>query len=76
MYDQVTNEFDLGEQNALDYAGDPAGAQLAVNNIRNTRLPARPDGLANNDDLGAESSQFIWEMLGSTRRTRAAATCC
>ena len=23
-----------------------------------------PSGLANNDDLGAESSQFIWQMLG------------
>jgi predicted alpha-1,2-mannosidase len=64
MYDQVTNEFDLGEQNGLDYAGDPAGAQLADNTIRNTVYLPGPSGLANNDDLGAESSQFIFEMLG------------
>ena len=43
MFDQVTNEFDLGEQYALDYAGDPAGTQLAVQQHRNTHLPARPE---------------------------------
>jgi putative alpha-1,2-mannosidase len=64
MYAELTNEFDLGEQNALDYAGDPAGTQQAVNNVRNTMFLPGPSGLANNDDLGAESSQFIWEMLG------------
>ncbi len=64
MYAELTNEFDLGEQFALDYAGDPAGTQKVVNNIRNTMYLPGPDGLANNDDLGAESSQFIWEMLG------------
>jgi predicted alpha-1,2-mannosidase len=64
MYAELTNEFDLGEQNALDYAGDPAGTQQAVNNIRNTMYLPGPSGLGNNDDLGAESSQFIWQMLG------------
>jgi predicted alpha-1,2-mannosidase len=64
VYDEVSNEFDLGEQYAADYAGDPAGAQLAVNTIENTVYLPGPDGLANNDDLGAESSQFIFEMLG------------
>jgi len=64
MYGLVTNEFDLGEQNAPDYAGDPAGTQQAVNTIENTVYLPGPSGLANNDDLGAESSQFIWEMLG------------
>ncbi len=64
MYAQLTNEFDEGEQNALDYAGDPAGTQQAVNNIRNGMYLPGPSGLANNDDLGANSSAFIWEMLG------------
>jgi predicted alpha-1,2-mannosidase len=64
MYAQLTNEFDLGEQNALDYAGDPAGTQQAVNNIRNGMYLPGPSGLDNNDDLGANSSTFIWEMLG------------
>ena len=64
MFAQLTNEFDFGEQNALDYAGDPAGTQQAVNNIRNGMYLPGPSGLANNDDLGANSSTFIWEMLG------------
>jgi predicted alpha-1,2-mannosidase len=64
MYDQVSNEFGLGEQYALDYAGDPAGTQAAVHNIETTAYLPGPSGLANNDDLGAESSQYIWEMLG------------
>ena len=64
MFAQLTNEFDFGEQNALDYAGDPAGTQQAVNNIRNGLYQPGPSGLANNDDLGANSSAFVWEMLG------------
>ena len=64
MYAEITNEFDEGEQFAPDYAGDPAETQSAVNDIRNNTYLPGPDGLANNDDLGAESSQFIWEMLG------------
>ena len=64
MYAELSNEFDLGEQMALDYAGDPAGTQAVVNNIRNTLYQPGPSGFPNNDDLGAESSQYIWEMLG------------
>jgi len=64
MYGEITNEFDEGEQFAPDYAGDPADTQKVVNDIRNNVYLPGPDGLANNDDLGAESSQFIWEMLG------------
>jgi predicted alpha-1,2-mannosidase len=64
MYDEISNEFDLGEQYALDYAGDPSGTQAVINNIENTVWLPGPSGLDNNDDLGAESSQFIWEMLG------------
>jgi predicted alpha-1,2-mannosidase len=63
MFAQLTNEFDFGEQYMGDYAGDPAGTQQAVNNIRNTMYPPGPS-LDNNDDLGANSSTFIWEMLG------------
>jgi predicted alpha-1,2-mannosidase len=64
IYAQLTNEFDSGEEFALDYAGDPAGTQKAVANMRNTIYRPGPDGLHNNDDLGANSSAFIWEMLG------------
>ena len=60
----ITNEFGDGEQYAPDYAGDPAGTQRAVATIRNDVYLPGPDGLRGNDDLGAESSQYIWEMLG------------
>jgi predicted alpha-1,2-mannosidase len=64
MHALLTNEFGFGEQYALNYAGDPAGTQLAVNNIRNTMYQPGPSGLPDNDDLGANSSAFVWEMLG------------
>ena len=64
MFDEIANEFDLGEQFGLDYAGDPAGTQAAVRNIENTVYLPGPSGLANNDDLGAESSSYLWQMLG------------
>jgi predicted alpha-1,2-mannosidase len=63
-YAQPLNEFDLGEQNAPLYAGDPAAAQRAAAAIRTRTYLPGPSGLANNDDLGAISSQYIWEMLG------------
>ncbi len=43
---------------------DPALTQKAVANIRNTLYQPGPYGMLNNDDLGANSSAFIWEMLG------------
>jgi predicted alpha-1,2-mannosidase len=64
MYDEIANEFALGEQFALDYAGDPAATQAEVRNIENTVYLPGPSGLANNDDLGAESSSYLWQMLG------------
>ena len=62
-YAQLTNEFGFGEQYALDYAGDPAATQRLVNLIRYSMYQPGPS-LENNDDLGANSSTFIWEMLG------------
>jgi predicted alpha-1,2-mannosidase len=64
MHAYLTNEFGFGEQYALNYAGDPAGTQQAVNHIRNTMYQPGPSGLGDNDDLGANSSAFVWEMLG------------
>jgi predicted alpha-1,2-mannosidase len=64
MYAQLSNEFGFGEQYAPNYAGDPAGTQLAVHTMLATMYPPGPSGLPNNDDLGANSSTFIWEMLG------------
>ncbi len=62
-YAQLTNEFGFGEQYALDYAGDPAATQRLVNLIRYSMYQPGPS-LENNDDLGANSSTYIWEMLG------------
>jgi predicted alpha-1,2-mannosidase len=64
MHALLTNEFGFGEQYALNYAQDPAGTQQAVNHIRNTMYQPGPSGLGDNDDLGANSSAFVWEMLG------------
>jgi predicted alpha-1,2-mannosidase len=64
MFDEIANEFDLGEQFGLDYAGDPAGTQAAVRNIEDTVYLPGPSGIDNNDDLGAESSSDIWQLLG------------
>ncbi len=64
MYALLTNEFDFGEQFAPDYAHDPALTQQVVANMRDTIYQPGPVGLPNNDDLGANSSMFVWEMLG------------
>jgi predicted alpha-1,2-mannosidase len=61
---ELSNEFDFGEQYMGDYDQDPAGTQAAVNNMLNTMQAPGPSGLPNNDDLGANSSTTIWEMLG------------
>ena len=60
----LADEFDLGEQFAPDYADYPIETQAVVNNVRRNLYLPGPYGLHNNDDLGAESSQYIWEMLG------------
>lgn len=63
-YAQLSNEFGSGEEYALDYAGDPAGTQQAVNTLRYGLYLPGPSGLPDNDDLGANSSAFVWSMLG------------
>ncbi len=60
----LADEFDLGEQFMPDYADYPSETQFVVNDVRRNLYRAGPYGITNNDDLGAESSQFIWEMLG------------
>jgi predicted alpha-1,2-mannosidase len=64
MFGELSNEFDFGEQYMPDYDQDPAGTQLAVNTMLNTMQTPGPSGLPNNDDLGANSSTTVWEMLG------------
>jgi predicted alpha-1,2-mannosidase len=64
MNADLLNEFGDGEQFAPDYARGPWLTQRAVNDIRTSLYLPGPFGISNNEDLGAESSQFIWEMLG------------
>ena len=64
VHAEIANEFDLGEQYAPYYAGDPAAAQTAVHTIETTVYQPGPSGLANNDDLGAMSATDIWQHLG------------
>jgi predicted alpha-1,2-mannosidase len=63
-YALLSNEFGHGEEYAPDYAGDPAGAQQAANTLRYGLYLPGPSGLADNDDLGANSAAFVWSMLG------------
>ena len=63
-YAQLSNEFGFGEEYAPDYARDPAGAQQAANTLRYGLYLPGPSGLPDNDDLGANSSAFVWAMLG------------
>jgi predicted alpha-1,2-mannosidase len=64
MNADLLNEFGDGEQFAPDYAKGPSVTQRVVDIIRTSLYLPGPFGISNNDDLGAESSQFIWEMLG------------
>jgi predicted alpha-1,2-mannosidase len=64
MHADLLNEFDDGEQFAPDYARGPSVTQRAVDICRTHMYLPGPYGLGNNEDLGAESSQFIWDMLG------------
>ncbi|HET9897887.1 MAG TPA: GH92 family glycosyl hydrolase [Streptosporangiaceae bacterium] len=64
LHAYLANEFDLGEQFAPDYAAFPSETQSVVNNLRRNLYLPGPSGLTNNDDLGSESSQYVWEMLG------------
>jgi predicted alpha-1,2-mannosidase len=60
----LSNEFDLGEQYWFNYTGQPWNTQDVCNRIRTTLYHPAPGFLANNNDLGAESAQLVWTMLG------------
>jgi predicted alpha-1,2-mannosidase len=60
----LSNEFDLGEQYWFNYTGQPWKTQDVCNRIRTTLYHPDPGFLDNNVDLGAESAQLVWSMLG------------
>lgn len=60
----LSNEFDLGEQYWYNYTGQPWKTQDVCNRIRLSLYQPAPEFLDNNNDLGAESAQLVWSMLG------------
>lgn len=49
---------------AYNWAGRPAGTQYIVNELRETAFSTARDGMPGNDDMGAQSSWFVFASLG------------
>lgn len=47
-----------------DYAGAPYKTQGLVREIQQQIFPAKPAGIAGNDDLGTMSAWYVWSALG------------
>ena len=47
-----------------NYTGQPWKTQEVANRVRTQLYQDAPKYLDNNDDLGAESSNLVWSMLG------------
>nr|WP_245633644.1 glycoside hydrolase domain-containing protein [Amycolatopsis jejuensis] len=58
------NEPDFGVPWLDNYAGQPWKTQEVVRHIATTLFSAAPDGEPGNDDLGAQSSWYVWAALG------------
>lgn len=71
---QMYNEpsFDIPWQ--YDYAGAPYKTQQVVRQVQDQLYTNTPGGLANNDDLGAMSSWYVWSALGAYPETPGSAT--
>lgn len=60
----LSNEPSLDIPYQYDYAGAPYLTQQAVRNIEQDLYTDAPAGEADNDDLGAMSSSYVWDELG------------
>ena len=58
------NEPDFGVPWLYNYIGQPWKTQETVNRVRSELFGPRPDGEPGNDDLGAQSSWYVWAALG------------
>lgn len=58
------NEIDFGVPWVYDYLGQPWKTQKAVRDVATTLFSPTPDGEPGNDDLGAQSSWYVWAALG------------
>jgi predicted alpha-1,2-mannosidase len=58
------NEVDFGAPWVYDQVGRPWKAQQTVRDIATSLFSPTPDGEPGNDDLGAQSSWYVWAALG------------
>ncbi|SEP06571.1 GH92 family glycosyl hydrolase [Amycolatopsis saalfeldensis] len=58
------NEPDFGVPWLYNHVGQPWKTQQVVRQIATTQFSATPDGEPGNDDLGAQSSWYVWAALG------------
>ncbi|MGW7537189.1 GH92 family glycosyl hydrolase, partial [Amycolatopsis sp. NPDC054798] len=58
------NEPDFGVPWLYNHVGQPWKTQEVVRRIATTLFSATPDGEPGNDDLGAQSSWYVWAALG------------
>lgn len=60
----VTNEPDFCAPYVYLWTGRPWQTQQVIDRIRRETFTTRPDGLPGNDDLGATSGVYVWNVLG------------
>lgn len=58
------NEINFGVPWVYNHLGTPWKAQKAVRDVATTLFSPTPDGEPGNDDLGAQSSWYVWAALG------------
>ena len=63
-YQWIGNEVDFGTPWLYNYVGQPWKTQALVRRIQTTLFTPEINGLPGNDDLGAQSSWYVWSALG------------
>lgn len=58
------NEPNFSSPWLYNYIGEPAKTQKVVDRIRTELFSATPQGMPGNDDLGAQSSWYVWAAMG------------
>ncbi|WP_394619902.1 GH92 family glycosyl hydrolase [Lentzea sp. JNUCC 0626] len=64
-YQWSGNEVDFATPWLYDYTGRPWKTQEVVRRIQTQLFSATPNGEPGNDDLGAQSSWYVWAALGA-----------
>jgi predicted alpha-1,2-mannosidase len=63
-YQWSGNEIDFATPWLYDYVGQPWKTQAVVRRIETELFSATPNGEPGNDDLGAQSSWYVWAAIG------------